>query len=40
VFFQEGEEMHTEVWWGNLKERILLECLRVDGRVILNLIFR
>jgi hypothetical protein len=27
--------MHTEFWWGNLKERHDLEDLGVDGRVIL-----
>ena len=30
VFLQGREEMHTEFWWGNLKERILLEYLGVD----------
>ena len=32
--------MHTEFWWGNLRKRHLLEDLGVDGRIILNWIFR
>jgi hypothetical protein len=28
------------VWWGNLRERDHLEDIRVDGRIILKLIFR
>ena len=32
--------MHTEFWWGNLKESYLLEYPDVDGRVILRWIFR
>jgi hypothetical protein len=33
-------EMHTGFWWGGLKERDNLEDLDVDGRIILNLIFK
>jgi hypothetical protein len=29
--------MHTESWWGNLRERDHLEVLGVDGRIILKL---
>ena len=32
--------MHTEFWWGNLKERYHLENPGVDGRIILRRIFR
>jgi len=27
-------EMHTEFWWGNLRERDRLEDLGIDGRII------
>jgi len=40
VFLQGREAMHTEFWWGNLKERILLEYLGIGGRIILQLILR
>ena len=30
--------VHTESWWGNLRERDHLEDLGVDGRVILKFI--
>jgi hypothetical protein len=33
-------EMRTGVWWGNLRERVYLEDLGVDGRIILNLAFK
>jgi hypothetical protein len=29
-----GKKMHTEFWWGNLKERLHLEHLGVDWDVI------
>jgi hypothetical protein len=32
---RERGEMHTEIWWGNLRERDRLEDLGVDGRIIL-----
>jgi len=28
--------MRTRSWWGNLKERVHLEDLGLDGRIILN----
>jgi len=31
------ETVHTEFWWGNLRERENLEGLGVDGRIILTL---
>ena len=33
-------EMHTEFWWGYLRERGDLEDLGVDRRIILNWIFK
>ena len=35
-----GEEVYTEFWWGNLRERGHLEDPGVDGRIILRCIFR
>ena len=32
--------MHTEFWWGNLKERDHLEDISVDGRVILKWVIK
>ena len=32
--------MHTEFWWGNLRERDYWEDPGVDGRIILRYIFR
>jgi hypothetical protein len=29
------EEVHTRVWWGNLRERDHLENLGLDGKIIL-----
>jgi hypothetical protein len=34
------EEIHTEFWWENLRERNHLENPGVDGRIILRWIFR
>jgi hypothetical protein len=28
--------MHTEFWWGNLKEGVKLEDLNINGRIIFN----
>jgi hypothetical protein len=28
-------EVHIEFWWGNLRERVQLEDLGIDGRIIL-----
>jgi hypothetical protein len=33
-------DVHTGFWWGNMKERDLLEDTGVDGMIILRLIFR
>jgi hypothetical protein len=32
--------VHTGFWWGNLRKRIYLEDLGVDGRIILKWVFR
>jgi hypothetical protein len=32
-------EIHTGVWWGNLKERAHLSDVGVDGRIILKQYF-
>ena len=34
------EEIHTGFWWENLRERIYLQDLGVDGSIILKLAFR
>jgi hypothetical protein len=33
------EELHTGVWWGNLREEGQLEDLHIDERIILKCIF-
>jgi hypothetical protein len=33
-------EVHTECWWGNLRERDRLEVLGVVGRIILKCILK
>ena len=35
-----GEERRIDFWWGNMRERDLLEDPGVDGRIILKWIFR
>jgi hypothetical protein len=32
---REREEAHTELWWGNLKERDFVDDLTIEGRIIL-----
>jgi hypothetical protein len=32
--------VHTGFWWGNLRERDHLEDLGLDGRIILNWVFK
>ena len=36
----EREEMYTGIWWGNLRERIYLQDLGVDGSIILKFTFK
>jgi hypothetical protein len=36
---RERTEVHTGLWWGNLREGDHLEDLGVDGRIILKWIF-
>jgi hypothetical protein len=33
-------EMHTELWWGNMRERDYVKDLGIDGRVLLKWIFK
>ena len=33
-------EMHTGLWWGDLRERDPLEDLGAEGRIILKLVFK
>jgi hypothetical protein len=33
-------EVHTGLWWGNLRERDPLEDPGIDGRTIVRLVFR
>jgi len=33
-------EVHTGVWWGNLRERSHLEAISVNGSIILKWIFK
>ena len=37
--WREGD-MHTGVWWGDLRERGHLEDISVDGRIILKCILK
>jgi hypothetical protein len=34
------EEVHTGLWWENLRERDHLEDPDIDGRITLRLVFR
>jgi uncharacterized protein YcaQ len=34
------EEVHAGLWWGNLKERDHLECLVLDGKIMLKWFFK
>ena len=34
------KELHTGLWWGNLRERDHFENLGIDGRIILKWIFK
>jgi hypothetical protein len=36
----ERREMHTEFWWGNLKDRNNLRVLEADGRIVLKSIIK
>jgi len=36
----EAGEVHTRLWWGDLRERDDLEDLGLDGRTILKWIFK
>jgi hypothetical protein len=33
-------EVHTVVWWGNLKERDHMEAIGIDGRIVFKWIFK
>ena len=35
-----GGEVHIGFWWGNLRERVHWEASGIDGRIILEWIFR
>jgi hypothetical protein len=35
-----AREIHTEIWWGNLKERIHFRHLHVYVKIILNWILK
>jgi hypothetical protein len=34
------EELHSESWWGKLKEMVHLENLGINGRVLLKWTFK
>jgi len=39
VAYKGGREVHTGLWWGNLRERNCLEDPGLDGKLILRWIF-
>jgi hypothetical protein len=40
VFVWGRGDVHTVLWWGNLRERDHLEDLDIDGRITLKWIFK
>ena len=40
VYSTYGGEVHTALWWGNLRERDHLKYLDLDGRIILKSILK
>ena len=40
VACRERGEVHEGFWWGNLRGKCLLEDLDLDGRIVLQLIFK
>jgi hypothetical protein len=40
MFHTCGGEVHTGIWWGNLRERDHLDDLGIDGRIIFKWMFK